>query len=302
MAAEIVAGLSRQRKQISPKFFYDEAGSRLFDEICELPEYYLTRTELAIMQANLGAIAGRIGPRAALIEPGAGSGRKTQLLLAALADPVAYVPVDISGGYLANVARRMAEDFPDTAVLPVIADFTAAFELPVLPPRAARKVVFFPGATIGNFSRREAVAFLARMREAVQPAGGLLIGVDLLKPREMLIRAYNDAAGVTARFNLNVLQRLNREFAATFRPETFRHKAAWDEAECRIEMRLISRIAQRVRVADHWFHFAADEYIVTEHSHKYTVDGFAALAGGAGFRLAQAWTDPERLFSVQCFD
>lgn len=297
--AEILEGLRAIPKRVAPKFFYDERGSRLFDAICVQPEYYPTRTELAIMEDHVDVMADLIGPRAMLIEYGSGSSLKTRLLLEHLPEPAAYVPVDISGDYLQEVAEALASDYPDIEVLPVCADFTRALNLPAPRRAASRNVVYFPGSTIGNFARSEARELLRVMREEAGDDGAVLIGVDLAKPREVLEPAYNDAAGVTADFNLNLLRRLNREHDADFDLEAFRHVAVYDEDESRIEMRLVSLRRQTVQVAGERFRFEADEYLVTEHSHKYSPEQFGALAGDAGLEVRRLWTDPQGLFSVQ---
>ena len=299
---EILTGLRGQPKQVSPKFFYDERGSQLFDEICEQPEYYPTRTELDIMEDNLDEMARLLGPAVALIEYGSGSSTKTRLLLDQLQDPTAYVPVDISKEHLASAAQQLAADYPDIEVLPVCTDFTKPFTLPAPNRSAARNVVYFPGSTIGNFNIDEALGLLKVMREEAGDRGGLLIGVDLVKPREILEPAYNDAAGVTADFNLNLLRRLNREHDADFELENFRHEAIYDEDHNRIEMRLIALDTQTVNIGDEAFAFEEGEHIVTEHSHKFGVDQFAELAAQAGFDVRSVWTDDNQLFSVQYLD
>lgn len=296
---EILEGLRDRPKTVSPKFFYDERGSQLFDEICEQPEYYPTRTELDIMEDNLDEIVGLIGTAVSLIEYGSGSSTKTRLLLDRLQDPAAYVPVDISKEHLANAAQQLAADYPDIEMLPVCTDFTKPFALPAPNRSAARNVVYFPGSTIGNFDINEAVDLLKVMRGEAGDDGGLLIGVDLVKPREILESAYNDAAGVTADFNLNLLRRLNREHDADFELDNFQHKAVYDEDHSRIEMRLIALDQQTVNVADEQFEFAEGEHIVTEHSHKFDVEQFAELAARAGFDLRSVWMDDDELFSVQ---
>lgn len=296
--AEILVGLRGRPKRIAPKFFYDERGSQLFDAICEQPEYYPTRTELGIMQENLPEMAALIGPSVSLIEYGSGSSLKTRLLLDHLQTPAAYVPVDISREHLANAAERLAEEFPGVEVLPVCTDFTQPFEIPETKRPVRRHVVYFPGSTIGNFARREALRLMQVMRDEAGDDGGLLIGVDLVKPREILEPAYNDAAGVTADFNLNLLRRLNREHDADFDLDRFRHQAVYDEKNDRIEMRLIALEPQTVKINGEQVEFRAGEYIVTEHSHKFRVDQFTELAGEAGFVAREVWTDDEELFSV----
>ncbi len=297
--AEILSGLREDQKRISPKYFYDDHGSRLFESICSQPEYYPTRTELGIMESNIGEISDLIGPRASIIEFGSGSSIKTRLLLEQLTEPAAYVPVDISREPLASAAAAIADEFANLEVLPVCADFTQPFDLPTPRVMPKRNVVFFPGSTIGNFSREEAVDLLRVMRAEAKEGGGLLIGVDLEKPKDILEPAYNDSAGVTADFNLNILNRLNREYDANFDLTMFRHKAIYDEEESRIEMRLVSMANQQVDVASECFKLDEGEYIVTEHSHKFSIDRFESMSQAAGFSLKSVWTDQENLFSVQ---
>jgi len=297
--AEILDGLRSKQKQISPKFFYDERGSQLFDAICVQPEYYPTRTELGIMEDNLDEMAELIGPDVSLIEYGSGSSTKTRLLLDRLSQLNAYVPVDISRDHLASTAEQLAADYPAVEVLPVCADFTQPFEVPVGSRAAARNVLYFPGSTIGNFAKPAALELMKVMREEAGDDGGLLIGVDLVKPKEILEPAYNDAAGVTADFNLNLLRRLNREHEANFELGAFRHEAVYDEDQGRIEMRLIALDRQTVKIGAEKLEFAKDEYIVTEHSHKYQLEQFAEFAGKAGFKVREVWTDEQDLFSVQ---
>lgn len=297
-AAEILEGLRAGQKRLSPKYLYDQRGSELFDQICELPEYYPTRTELELMDAHLGEIAGLVGPHASIIEFGAGSNLKIRKLLDHLIEPAAYVPVEISADYLLEQARDLARDYPNVHVQPVFADFTQPFELPEHPVAPERNLVFFPGSTIGNFTRAEARDLLEVMRIEAGENGALLIGVDLRKDPALLHAAYNDSAGVTAAFNLNVLERFNRELGADFDLEAFEHRAVYDEAEGRVEMRLVSRERQRVTVAGEAVEFEAGEHIITEYSHKYSVEEFAALARTAGLRPEHTWTDARDLFSL----
>lgn len=297
--AEVVAGLCRSPKEISCKFLYDETGSHLFEAICGLEEYYPTRTELAILDRRVGEMAESLGPRCLLIEYGSGSGKKTEVLLAALHEPVGYVPIEISRDHLMAAAARLKERFPKLEVLPICADYTADYEVPEPAAAARRRVVFFPGSTIGNFERGDAVVFLRHVAETCGTGGGLLIGVDLVKDRRILERAYDDALGVTAAFNLNLLVRLNRELGADFDVGAFRHRAWYDEAAGRVEMHLESARAQTVRIGGVEISFAAGETVCTEHSHKYTLEGFRELAREAGFEVERVWTDDERLFSVQ---
>lgn len=303
MLDDVLRGLALPVKNIPSLYFYDQRGSELFDAITTLPEYYPTRTELAILETHGAEMAAALGPGVRLIELGSGSARKTELLLARLDAPAAYVPVEISRAHLLESATRIAAAFPELEVLPVTADFTEAFELPEPSRRVVhRNVAFFPGSTIGNFPRRMAADLLRATAREVGPGGAMLIGVDLVKDRAILERAYNDAAGVTAEFNLNLLVRLNRELSADFDLDGYRHEAMWDEAAERIEMRLVSTRAQTVRLAGRTFEFAPGEVLVTEYSHKYTLEGFRALAEANGFAVARVWTDPEKLFSVQLLD
>lgn len=295
---EILSGLLDAQKHISPKYFYDERGSDLFDRICALPEYYPTRTELSIMDAHLEEISKLVGPRAAVIEFGAGSNIKVRQLLDALDAPVAYVPVEISAEYLVKQAEDLARDYPGVHIQPVFADFTQPFELPRHPLMPQRNLVFFPGSTIGNFTRAEAEDLLGVMRAEAKDGGALLIGVDLKKDPAIVRAAYNDGEGVTAEFNLNVLRRLNRELGATFDLDAFRHEAVYDEAMGRIEMRLISLADQVVTVAGRAVAFRRGEHILTEYSHKYSIDEFQAVARRAGFEPVRTWTDERGLFSV----
>jgi len=296
--AEVVEGLTARRKMVSPKYFYDERGSHLFDEITRLPEYYPTRTELAIMDARMKEIASLVGPDACIIEFGSGSGLKTRRLIEGLVSPVAYVPVEISREHLLNAAQALADEFADLEVLPVCADFTQAFELPAPARTPARNLVYFPGSTIGNFVDREAQALLEVMHMEAGPGGALLIGVDLRKDPTVLEKAYNDQAGVTAEFNLNLLRRINRELGTDFELDRFEHRAVWDAREGRIEMRLRSLAEQSVTVSGIRIPFAAGEDIVTEYSRKYELDEFVVLAGNAGFRPVRVWSDEDRLFSI----
>ena len=271
----------------------------MFDAICELPEYYLTRTELGIMRDNIDEIVSLVGPSASLIEFGSGSSLKTRVLLEHLSSLAAYVPVDISRQHLFLAAERIQASFPQTEVLPVVADFTRAFNLPSPNIMPLRNIVYFPGSTIGNFSPNAAHDLLTVMHGEASEDGALLIGVDLQKDRDILEAAYNDAAGVTADFNLNVLRRLNREFDGTFDVDQFVHRAVYNEAEGRIEMYLDSLLEQCACVGGWEFCFAKGESILTEHSHKYSLQRFAGMAKDAGFSVVKVWMDSESLFSVQ---
>ncbi len=296
---DVLAGLERQPKELPCKYFYDARGSHLFEQICELEEYYPTRTELSIMDRSVEAMAESLGPRCLVVEFGSGTGRKTEQLLAALEEPLVYVPVDISVTPLEQSAARLTGRFPSLDVLPVCADYTQDWELPEAPTTVARRVVFFPGSTIGNFDRQYAVAFLRRVRELVGSGGALLIGVDLKKDVALLERAYNDSQGVTAAFNLNLLRRINRELDGDFDLRAFRHRAVYNETEGRVEMYLVSLLEQTVRVSGAEVSFSQGEAIYTEHSYKYDLTEFDEMAVHAGFQVERTWIDPEKLFSVQ---
>jgi len=298
LLAEVMEGLAARPRCLPSKLLYDDRGSELFDRICELDAYYPTRTELSILERFAPEMASFAGADCLLVEYGSGSSLKTRRLLDALESPAAYIPVDISRDHLANSAAALARDYPGLEVLPVCADFEAQLTLP-RPRRApARRVAFFPGSTIGNFSPEAAGAFLRRVRELVGPQGGLLLGVDLLKDRCVLERAYDDPEGVTAEFNRNLLRHVNRVLGADFEPERFRHEARFREAPPRIEMHLVSERAQRVRVGGHTVDLAAGESLCTEYCHKYRLEDVAELAGSAGFRTERVFTDPKRWFSV----
>ena len=295
---EIIAGLSASPKRIEPKYFYDQNGSELFDRICTLPEYYPTRTERSIMRDNMDEITRLVGPRAALIEFGAGSNIKARQLLRGLESPVAYVPVEISGEYLLEQANDLKAEFPSLSVKPVVADFTKPFDLPAHEDVPERNLVFFPGSTIGNFEVDEAESLLRVMKHEASIGGALLIGVDLVKDIERVTAAYNDQQGVTAAFNLNVLDHLNEGIGSNFRRNLFRHKAVYDKEHNRIEMRLIATADHSVDLQKKAIDFAAGEHIVTEYSHKYTIDGFRSLAERAGWTPRHCWVDVDNLFSV----
>ncbi len=297
--AEILQGLRREQKALSPKFFYDDRGSELFERITRLPEYYLTQAELSIMERHVDEMAALVGPQASLIEFGSGSSTKTRILLEELDRLAAYVPVDISREHLFAAATRLAADFPHIEVLPVAADFTQPFDLPTPRVMPLRNIIYFPGSTIGNFAPGAALDLLRVMRHEAAEDGALLIGVDLKKDKAILERAYNDSAGVTAAFNLNMLERLNREFGANFDVGAFEHRAVYNEPLGRIEMHLVSSREQTVSIGGESFHFDERETIRTEYSHKYTLEEFAGMAARAGFEVHTAWTDPDALFSVQ---
>jgi dimethylhistidine N-methyltransferase len=296
---DILAGLTAAEKHLSPKYLYDRRGSELFDEICSLPEYYPTRTELAVLGANAAEIAALVGPSADVVELGAGSSLKARLLLDRLDRPTSYQPVDISAAYLLQQAADVAATFPSVTVRPVLADFTRPFTLPS-GVSAGRTLVFFPGSTIGNLSRTRAAALLASLAERTQ-GGALLIGVDICNDAAVLHDAYNDSRGVTAAFNLNLLSRLNRELGADFDLDSFEHDAVYDSVHQRIEMRLVSRRHQVVSVAGVAVLFRSGEYIVSEHSHKYDPREFADLAHAAGWTPHRCWIDDDARFSVHYF-
>ncbi|HEY3268475.1 MAG TPA: L-histidine N(alpha)-methyltransferase [Armatimonadota bacterium] len=296
---DVLNGLSATPKTLPSKYFYDAAGSRLFDAICRLNEYYPTRTETAIMESRAAEMAECIGPGAVLVEYGSGSSTKTRILLDRLPDLAAYVPLDISRDHLRRSADRLAGEYPGLPVHPVCADYTAPFRLPAFEQANARWAVYFPGSTIGNFHPNEAIPFLRRVASVVGPGGGLLIGVDLKKDTRVLEAAYNDRRGVTAAFNLNLLHRINRELGANFNPDQFQHYAFYNEGRGRIEMHLFSLADQTVRLNGTELAFEADETILTEVSYKYSLDDFARLAADAGFTVQKVWTDPACLFSVQ---
>ena len=295
-AGSIFMGLARTPKEIACKYFYDETGSRLFDQICDLPEYYQTRTETALLRRHAPEIAALMGPEVEIVEFGAGSLRKIRLLLDMLENPRAYTPMDISGDYLTDMVRTLRADYPALTLRPMVADFTLPMSISTLPGRP-RRAGFFPGNTIGNFKPDAAMALLRRMRGMLD-GGGLLLGVDLVKDPQRLHAAYNDAAGITAAFNKNLLMRANRELGANFDPENFAHYAPYNAAAQRIEMYLVSLKRQRVTVGGQCFEFAQGEPVHTEDSHKYTIDGFREMAARAGFSPRAVWTDPEHLFSV----
>jgi dimethylhistidine N-methyltransferase len=295
---DVLAGLAAPQKAIPPKYFYDAHGSQLFERICGLPEYYPTRTEMAIMERHVEEMVRLLGPDVQLVEFGSGASVKTRLLVDRL-EPSLYVPIDISESALRDACKQLALMFPWLNISAVLADFTQALKLPEfvgVPVR--RKVVYFPGSTIGNFTPDEALEFLKGVREMVGPGGMLLIGVDLKKDKRVLDAAYDDAQGVTAEFNLNLLQRINRELGGDFQVKRFRHKAFYDEAKGWIEMHLESLYSQFAHVGGQRFDFRAGETIHTEISCKYSVAEFQALAARARFHAEKVWTDPANLFAV----
>ncbi len=299
--SETISGLSRTPRTLPCKYFYDERGAALFQKICELPEYYITRTETAILRLRAQEMAQCIGAGCELIGLGTGAGTKTRILLEELAAPAVYIPIDISKEQLRESTALFHQLFPQLEILPVCTDYLQPFDLPDPITTPARNIVYFPGSTIGNFEPGEATEFLRRIVDLCGKGGGLLIGVDLQKDSDLLERAYNDSQGVTAEFNLNLLRRANLECGADFDLERWRHHAIYNASIGRIEMHLISGIDQTVRIADQEFRFRAGEKIITEFSYKYTPEGFIALAGVAGFEFARMWTDEARLFGVFYF-
>ncbi|MBA4147613.1 MAG: L-histidine N(alpha)-methyltransferase [Verrucomicrobia bacterium] len=298
LAQEFLHGLKQQPKALPCKFFYDECGSQLFDQICELKEYYPTRTEERILRNAIPEIVPLCGPGCLLVELGSGNSSKTRLLLDHLEKPAAYVPIDISHPHLMNAVKRLAQDYPHLEILPVCDDYTASLRLPTPSSEPERTMIFFPGSTIGNFTPDEARAFLQRIASNCRSGDGFLIGVDLVKDRRLLEPAYNDSKGITAAFNLNLLRRANREAGADFRIKQFQHCAVFNETESRIEMHLVSNCSQRVRIAGEEIQFAENEHITTEYSYKYGVETFCQLAATAGWQRVKTWTDPRHWFSV----
>jgi L-histidine N-alpha-methyltransferase len=298
--ADVLYGLSKTPKILPCKYFYDDHGSQLFEDICGLDEYYVTRTELVIMNRCAGEMAKIIGPNVGVLEFGSGTGIKTRLLLNALNSPHSYTPIDISEEILLQSVDNLRESFPGLRITPVLADYTA--ELPDLDAfndsRASSRLVYFPGSTLGNFNAGEAGDFLARLGVLLGPDGLLLIGLDLIKDEEILTLAYDDPGGVTAEFNKNILHRINTELGANFNPGLFRHQAIYNREFERIEMHLVSEAIQEVSIGEDVFHFGRNETIHTESSHKYSVSGFGKMAGTNGFSLLDHWTDEREYFAI----
>src|SRR5947208_11789944 len=299
--SDVIAGLSSNPRTLPYKYFYDERGAALFQKICDLPEYYITRTEIDILDRNRAKIASHLGPNIELIGLGTGAGTKTRILIEALENPAVYIPVDISQKQLRQSTALFRKIFPNLEILPVCADYLQPVVLPSPRHKPARNVVYFPGSTIGNFEPTEALEFLRRIANVAGQGGGLLIGVDLQKDQNVIEAAYNDQAGVTAEFNLNLLAHINRETGANFDLTRWQHRAIYNAEAGRIEMYLISATDQTVRIQDREFRFRAGERILTEHSYKHTPDGFIALARQAGFDFVTLWTDEARLFGVFYF-
>jgi len=297
-ARDVASGLARAPKRLPSKYFYDAEGSRLFERICEQPEYYLTRVELALMQTHVADIAAQLGPGVRLVEYGSGAGIKTRLLLGQLKAPAGYVPVEISALALQASVAAIAAELPQLPVRPVCADFTHAHVLPDLPVISARTVIYFPGSTLGNFDSDAALRLLRQMRAEMGAAGAAVIGIDLEKDRATLEAAYNDAAGVTAAFTLNLLTRINRELDGNFDCAGFAHRAHYNAIAARIETAIVSRRDQAVCVAGRRYHFAAGEAMAVEISSKYRLDGFERLAARAGLVVSRHWADAARSFAI----
>ena len=295
---DVCEGLSGVQKTLPCKYLYDEHGSQIFDRICELDEYYVTRTELTILRDRMPEIVAELGGGVVLIEPGAGSGVKTRLLLTQ-AEIDTYVPIDISGDYLAGVADTLRADFPALPIEPVVGDFTQPFELPATIDKVAPRVLYFPGSTIGNFTPDQAVQLLGKWTELVGASGRLLIGVDLEKDAEVLEAAYDDRDGVTAAFNLNLLTRIENDLGGSLDRSQWSHRAVYNRSKRRVEMHLVSATDQSITIGDRSFEIDADETIHTENSHKYSPERFARIAAEAGWAVDRVWTDENNLFSVQ---
>ena len=295
--ADVLAGLSQRQKTLPSRWLYDQRGSELFEEITGLDEYYLTRTETAILRRHAEEMAGLLGEDVALLEYGAGAAIKSEILIDALKAPRMYAPIDIAADFLAQTAARIRDRFPELPTRPIITDFTVDFDIPADVP-AQRRAAFFPGSTIGNLGQSEAAALLRRMRQHVGERGKAIIGVDLRKDVETLIAAYDDKRGVTAEFNLNLLSRINRELNGSFPLEAFAHEARWNERESAIEMHLVSRKPQVVSVAGRSFAFAQGETIHTETCRKFDVAGFAHAAQQSSWLVDRVWSDPGEPFAV----
>jgi len=298
--ADVIAGLSARPRTLPCKYLYDARGSELFEGICDTDDYYLTRADLALHEANIGEISSVIGPNAHVIEFGSGSGIKTRKLLAGLESPRAYTPIEISATALAASARALNSDFPEIEIRPLRADYTQPIddEALDLDPPATRRAIYFPGSTIGNFERAETIDFLRRMARIAGPNGGILIGIDLLKSEDRLLAAYDDSEGVTARFNLNLLDRMARELDAEIEPDAFAHEARFNDALRRVEMHLVAQRDTAIAVNGHTFRFSAGDSIHTENTHKYSVKDFRELAAKAGLKSEKVWKDPDGLFST----
>lgn len=296
---ELIRGLQKKEKELPTKLFYDERGSHLFEQICHLDEYYLTRTEIQIMEKYIHDMAALVGSNSVLVEFGSGNSTKTRILLDHLPGLVAYVPVDISRDYLNMSVGVLQSNYPKLLIIPVCADYTQPIKMPPVNSRSTRNLAYFPGSTIGNFTPNLAVDFIKNIATLVGPGGGFLIGADLQKDVKILNAAYNDADGITAAFNLNILTHINRIFSSNFREEYFEHFAFYNEDAGRIEMHLVSMQKQTVQVCGEMFQFEKGEKILTEVSYKYTLENFAELVSQAGFDVEKVWTDSKEYFSVQ---
>lgn len=300
---EVLAGLSKSQKSLPPKLLYDKRGSEIFEKICQLKEYYPTRAETEILKNHANEIARLIGPNAFIIEPGSGAGDKIRFLLPHLVRPKAYIPIEISKEILMRMSQELSDEFPKLKLRPVCADFDQDFEMPSsVGSEKGKRVVFFPGSTIGNFTPAEAIGFLKKISKLIGKDGGLLIGVDLKKDPQVLKIAYDDPHGVTADFNLNLLDRLNRDAYASFDLNNFEHQAIYNEKEGRVEMHLVSKVAQLVKVNETVFRFKEGESIHTESSYKYTTDEFIALCGKAKLSIKKIWKDSQHQFCVYYFE
>jgi dimethylhistidine N-methyltransferase len=297
--AEVLIGLRKPQKELPSKYFYDERGSQLFERICGLKEYYITRVEASIMEAHIKEMVELIGPRVLVIEHGCGNCEKVRFLMDHLHDPVAFIPIDISQEQLLQVAKELDSVYPQLQVLPVCADYTSSFELPVPKQESKRTVVYFPGSTISNFDPIPAKHFLEHIAGLCGSGGALLIGVDLKKDPAVLHNAYNDREGLTAAFNLNLLARINRELGCDFQLDGFEHYAFYNPRESRVEMHLVSKKGQVVHIEGKTISFAKGESIWTENSYKYNLDEFEQMAAAAGFRVERVWVDEQQWFSVQ---
>ncbi len=298
---DVLAGLQKEQKELPSKYFYNARGSELFNAICTLDEYYIPRTEVSIMNANIEEIIGALGKKAVIIEYGCGNCTKTRILLSHLQEPVAYIPVDISSKQLITIATQLALDYPDLEILPVCADYNDNFSLPVPSKVGKKKVVYFPGSSISNFEPDTAVGFMKRIRKLYGPNGALLIGVDLKKDADVLNLAYNDSQGVTGVFNLNILERINRELDGDFQLEYFKHCAFYNQIKGRVEMHLVSLKEQVIHLDNLAIIFSEGESIWTESSYKYDIEEFICMANTAGFILEKVWADKKRWFSVMYF-
>lgn len=298
MAQSVIESLSGEPKTLSSRWLYDKRGSELFEEITQLPEYYPTRTETAIFQEHAQSMAEAIGPDAVLVEYGAGALVKTRILLDALERPQAYAPIDISGPFLAEASARLSGDFPQLEIIPIVGDFTRPLDLSALPGDPERRIGFFPGSTIGNLTDAQIQGFFTAARESLGPRAHFLLGADMKKDPGVLVPAYDDAAGVTAQFNLNLLTRLNRDLDTGFELDAFHHEARWNEAESRIEMHLVAGRRTQAQIDGFVFELETGESIRSEISRKFTLDALDTLLGKAGWKRDTLWQDEKRWFSV----